>query len=414
MRIGIGSATVVAAFLLPAAVPTSGQAEQSQSQNYVVKVDLVGSDGAPIQLAFMELRAEGHNEGIRVSGDSSGRIVASTAAGRYDLTIEAAGFNNLSRAISINRYVDLGRIVMDADPNIIHAGSESICCFDPLDSSPKKDEPQTVAIGSNPVLFRGRIRPTSAFIGKALVTQVSCSEQQPTLPQRPPIDRIRVPVGADGHFEFGVPACSGDVLAHRELRFSLRNEDGATVALLLPKMTADGYNQSRFGIWLPVKPSIPQMPSQEATFYPEFTDNRPLHATITVGAGITSSAGPPFLRATLTNTSEEVLSVSPLYFVDDYTWIISDDHGQRVPFRLFMDRSGEPPDQKAPRSRFLFPGESQTYEVNIGLLFTFSSSGTYHVVAKRVIRRPEVLGEEQVTSPEATFVIPPPKNGRMK
>jgi hypothetical protein len=415
MSIGKGHVgTAIAAALLHAVMLTCDLTGQSQPQMCSVKAQFVGSDGAPIRSAFIELRPEGHHDGVRVSGDSNGRVVASTAAGRYDLTIMAAGFNNLSRTITLNRDVDLGRVAMDADPNILHVSGASVCCIDPQDSSPKKDEPKTVAIGSNPVVFRGCIRPASALNSRRLNVQVSCSEQRPTLPQRPPIDMVRVPVDETGHFEVGVPPCFNEMLAHRELRFSLKDEGGATVALLLPKTTAEGYKQSRFGVWLPLETPIPQMSNREAAFYLEFTDNRPLRATITVSASITPAPGPPYLRAVLTNTSDEVLSISSPDFVSDYAWIISDDAGKRVPFRLFMDRTGEPPDRKMPRSRFLFPGDSETAEVNIGLFFNFSSPGTYHVLAKRIVRRPELLGEEQIFSPESTFVISHQKNGRMK
>lgn len=209
MRIGIGYAAVVAAFLLPSAVPTNVRAEQSQPQSYILMVDLVALDGAPIQYAFMELRPAGSNKGIRVSGDLNGHIVASTPAGRYSLTIEAGGFNNLSRTITITQDVDLGRIVMNVDPNVVPAGPSALL-LDLRDPSPKQDKPQTVVTGSNPEVFRGRIQPASAIQGSRLEVQVSCSEQPPGLPQRPQIDIGRVPLDGSGAFELEVPLCSGE------------------------------------------------------------------------------------------------------------------------------------------------------------------------------------------------------------
>ena len=39
-------------------------------------------------------------------------------------------------------------------------------------------------------------------------------------------------------------------------------------------------------------------------------------------------------------------------------------------------------------------GESETAGVNIGLLFALTTPGIYHVVARRIVRRLEVLGEK--------------------
>ena len=47
---------------------------------------------------------------------------------------------------------------------------------------------------------------------------------------------------------------------------------------------------------------------------------------------------------------------------------------------------------------------------NIGVLFALTSPGTYHVVARRIVRRLEVLGEEQIASVPSTFVIVAKKN----
>src|SRR5437763_1003569 len=74
-----------------------------------------------------------------------------------------------------------------------------------------------------------------------------------------------VAVDDTGAFQMPIPECSNDRLAHRELRCALKNEAGQTLALLLPKMTANGFYQSRFGVWLPVKAVLPGL-QNEAVF----------------------------------------------------------------------------------------------------------------------------------------------------
>jgi hypothetical protein len=188
----------------------------------------------------------------------------------------------------------------------------------------------------------------------------------------------------------------------------LKDESGVTIALLLPKTTFEGYYQSRIGIWFPLKPFGEEDPVHEATFFPEFTDGRPLQATISVSQRDPFVVGErvSLLNATLTNTSEEVLEIPSVGFDGDFDWIISDENGKRVPFHLFKDRTSESSGgRKAQRSRLLFPGESETSYVNIGLLFALNSPGTYHVVARRIVRRLEVLGEEQIASAPSTFVV---------
>jgi len=333
-------------------------------------------------------------------------MIPSVQSGKYELSVEAAGFNSLSRTIEIDSDQDLGRIVMDADPNVMRGSS--LCCGSILISTQTENQATPVPVGTPPLVVRGQIENSSLVTGKRLTVQLSCSEQPPGMPQRPQTEVDRVSIDTGGFFEAAVPACSDDMLAHRELRFSLKDEDGATVALLVPKMTLEGYYQSKIGIWLPLKPLDEQRPVHEAAFFPEFTDNRPLQAKISVSPYKDRyvAGEDVFLSATLTNTSEEVLAIPSTAFESDFAWIITDDHGKRVPFHLFLDRTGEPSESRQP-TRILFPGESETYVVNIGLAFTLNSPGTYQVLARRTVRRFEISGEEQITSSQSAFVIDP-------
>jgi len=218
------------------------------------------------------------------------------------------------------------------------------------------------------------------------------------MPERPQSDVARLPLDSAGTFEGAVPACTSETLAHRELRFSLKDGAGATMALLLPKGTYEGYRQSRIGIWLPLRASTEQTPVHGATFFPEFTDKRPLRADISVRLPKSRfMAGEQILpSATVTNTSEEVLAQP---YSSDSEWIISDDQGRQVP----RDRTGGA--SRTQKTRNLFPGESVGIGANIGFLFNLVSPGTYHVLARLIIRRPDVPGEAQITSGESTFVI---------
>ena len=366
---------------------------------YSLKGEFLGKDGAPVRSVVLGIRPNAPSEvGFQVDGDANGRVAALLDPGLYFLTIEAAGCNNVSRTLTLSGDFDLGRVVLDTDPNIVY--SSSICCLFDLGDKP----PGPTTLPATPTVLRGQIQPFSVFQGRRLTVQISCSVQLPGQPQRPPMDVARASVDSDGSFTAAVPACADETLSHRELRFSLKEEDGATLALLLPKMTVQGYYQSRFGIWLPVKPFLEET-LQHATFAPELLDNRPLEATISVSGPSFPAGNSIFLNARLTNTSQEVLSIQSLDFVSGYDWLISDEHGNQVPLHLFRDRTGESEDRKMPRSHFLFPGESETDSVNISLLFSFASPGTYHVLARRVVRRPEVLGEQQISSSEYTFVI---------
>jgi len=202
------------------------------------------------------------------------------------------------------------------------------------------------------------------------------------------------------------------VLAHRELRLSLQDKHGLTIALLVPKRTLDGYNQSKIGIWLPLTPEVEETPVHEATFIPEFTDNGPLQATLSVSAfkDAFEIGETVFLNTTLTNTSEEVLDVQWPGFSSELDWIISDQEGKRVPLRLSKDRIEEfPGDRRAPRSCLLFPRESLRSTLNMSVLFILTSPGTYHVVARQIVRRCELAGQQQIASQESTFVIVPAK-----
>jgi hypothetical protein len=371
---------------------------QSETEGYSVQADVKLSDSGQTQPSMIELRPKGGGRSSIAVADSTGRVVVkSVSPGTYDLAIEAVGFNTLSRTIRIAGDIDLGRVVMDPDPNILHTHSHGLeSGFTPnriIDHKPDL----------RPSSLRGRITPAPLSSGKRLAVQLSCSEQMPGLPQRPQTDLGLIAVDDTGAFQTPIPECSNDRLAHRELRFALQNQAGQTLALLLPKMAANGFHQSRFGVWLPVKPVLPDL-QNEAVLAPEFTDNRPLQAKISVTS---SSWGG--LQATLTNTSDEVIAVRPADFFSDLDWIILDEHGERVPFRLFRDRTGEQTEERLLRNRLLFPGESEAFDVNIKLQFELDAPGAYRAVARRIIRRPELPGEQQIVSPEFTFVIAPPK-----
>jgi hypothetical protein len=413
----IQAVVVIAAFTI-----ASGQVQQPPNTKASVKAEIVDANGVPVKSAFLELRPVGQNRaGVRTAASPTGGIVISSLEPRkYDLSIQAGGFNTLSQTIEIDSDKDLGRIAMDADPNVLHVSgasvanvSQSISIIPGLDestltSAEKETHTAPVPVSETPLIFRGQIEPSSAVSGRQLAVQVSCSEQRPGMAQRPQRDVARVPVSSEGIFEDFVPACSGDTLAHRELRFSLKDESGVTIALLLPKNRPEGYHQSRIGISLPLKPFIEQMPVHEATFVPEFTDNRPLRAKLSVSPWKESFlvGETVFLNATLTNTSDEVLSIASGDVLSNVSWTISDDKGYNVPAHLFRDRTEDSLNGGyASRSHILFPGGSETNGVNVSLLFALTSSGTYHAVARQIVRRPEVLGEQQITSAPSTFVI---------
>lgn len=393
----------------------SGQAQQSSNSQASVKAHVVDANGVPVKSAFLELRPEGQNKaGVRAAASFAGSVVIpSLLPGKYDLSIEAGGFNTLSQTVEIDGDKDLGRIAMDADPNILRVSPARDVTWVPPEEA---TEVRPVPVSTMMLTFRGRIEPSSVVSGKRLTVQVSCSEQRPGMPERPQHKvSLRIAVSDAGVFEGLVPTCTGDTLAHRELRFLLKDENNVTIALLLPKTGPEGYYQSRIGIWLPLKPFVEQF-AHVATFFPEFTDGRPLQGTLSVSPW-SINPGPwssdpfvvgenVFLNARLTNTSEEVLEIPSVGFESDIDWIISDDTGKRVPFHLFKDRTSESSGgRKALRSHLLFPGESETSMVNISLLFSLTSPGTYHVVARRIVRRLEVPGEEQITSAPSTFVI---------
>jgi hypothetical protein len=370
---------------------TSTQTAQTETGTFSIQVEVIGQTGTAIETAVLALRSSDGDESVALV-DSSGRaILSSIRQGRYEVTVEAAGFKNLSRTITITKSVDLGRIPMERDPDILHVHSHGEPPVNPLILREESARQPSI---------RGRILPSAFFTGKSLTVQLSCSEQRPGEPQRPPMDREQASVDDTGSFLAPVPECLNGTLAHREIRFSLKDSSGHTVAFLLPH---HGYQQSRFGIWLPVKAYIIPTAS-ERSFYMEFADNHVLTASIALAS---TSYG--FLQATLTNTSDEVLAVSQGLGLEDYDWIISDARGNRVPFRLFRDRMGEQIPREPPRRRFLFPGDRETEVVNIGLLFRLESPGTYRAVARRIIERPELPGREQITSPEITFVVDPQK-----
>jgi hypothetical protein len=384
--------------------------QQAQAGPYSVKAEVHGSDGAASNSASLELRGRGTSVRLTANADSTGKIVLQPVQrGTYDLSIEAVGFNVLSRTIKISGDIDLGRVLMDrdTDPLPVHHPHDVALSL-PADES----RPAHKTLNEYPDILRGRIAPASFFTGKRLMVQLSCSEQPPGLPQLPPIDMSLVAVDENGGFETPIPDCFYNSLAHREIRFCLKQRDGRIVALMLPKRNAVGYYQSRLGIWLPVKSVLPQemmkslFPQEmhEAEFALEYTDSRPLQASISV-------TNPSWgrLDATLTNTSEEVIAISsPIDFLHGYDWVITNDRGNRMPRRIFWDRTGEQADGPFGPSHFLFPGESETEEWEIAQEFNlWQFPGTYHAVARRIIRRPELPGEQQIGSPELTFVITP-------
>jgi hypothetical protein len=387
----------------------SGQIPQSAPTQHVVehsvKAEVVDSKSQPLRFAFLEMRSQEQGEtGVRAAADPGGKVVIpSVQPGRYELSIGAQGLITLSRAMEIDGDEDLGRIVLDADPNVLPA-SASMIAFGPVES----DAPVPSIKSITPLrVFRGSI-DSSVVVGKRLRIQVSCSVRLPGMNQRPQRDVALAPVDTSGSFEIPVPRCFGMELAHRELRFSLKDEHDRIIAFLLPLMTPQGYYQSRSGIWLPLKPMMEQSPFNVATFYPEYTDNRSLQATLSIRPDVDRyRAGETiFMNYTLTNTSDEVLLVRYSAWSSDLTWTILDEHGERVPFRLLFDRSGEPfGGGEATRSEVIFPSQSVGGGVNISFLFDLASPGTYRVVARRIVRRPELPGEEQITSSESTFVI---------
>jgi hypothetical protein len=330
-----------------------------------------------------------------IAGSDGKVILRSVRPGAYSLSIQAGRFYYLSRKITINNDIDLGRILLVPDPDILPgriAGPPPLSTVEESRFYNKDDYPRSI---------RGRIKPASFFTGRRLMVQLSCSVRLPGLPERPPIDVTMVPVDETGGFVAPVPECSEDLLAHREIRFCLKNKEKRIVALMLPKLTGSGYYQSRFGIWLPVKSVSPEE-TQEGEFALEYTDNRPLQASISV----TSSSWGGLL-VILTNTSDEVIAVRPAEtdFFSDPDWIILDEHGGRVPLRLFRDRTREQTEERLGAQRFLFPGESETYDVNIRLEFELNAPGTYRAIARRIIGRPELPGVQVIVSPQSTFVI---------
>jgi len=383
-------------------------------QGYAVKAELLGPDGVPIRSALLELRPEKNGKvGKGMPSGATGTVVIpSILPGRYELSIEAAGFDSLSRTINIDVDLDLGRIVMDADPNVVR--TSSACCLgvsNPSESEREAAHTEQVHVGTRPLIVRGLIQPLSIFNdGRRLTVQLSCSKQFPGRPPESQTDVARTSVDGEGVFEVAVPSCSDETLAHWELRFSLRDEHGAVRALLVPKMTAEGYHQSRFGIWLPLKLMVEQVQAHEAIFFPEFTDDRPLQAKISVHPWKDRFVAGEnmFMNSTFTNTSDEVLSVPFGFDEPDSAWIITDEKGIRTPSRPLPQRSAQVSHEaRAPYSRLLFPGEIQTETVNISSFFTLDSPGTYHVLARRTVGRPEVAGAARITSAESTFVIAP-------
>ncbi len=401
MRFGLAIAAAMFASALDA---QSCLASHGKIENHSVRAEVFDSKGAPLPFAFLELRPRITGEvGARAGTDSAGGVsIPSIQPGCYELSVEAGGFMILARTITIDGDKDLGRIVMDADPNVMWGSSGAIVGNPP---EPALDIPPVPVPFNTPPLIRGQIQSASLAGRRRLTAQLSCSEQLPQKPERPQWEVARLPVDDTGRFEGPVPPCPGEMLAHWELRFSLKDEHGATIALLLP---GAGIDQSKIGVWLPLTMPFEPAPVRDVTFFPEFTDNRPLQATLSL-----SPPGRAFhvgqmvlLNLILTNTSDEVIDVSSS--IEDINWIISDDHDQRVAYRLFRDRTANPSrGNQTLRSVLLFPGESQTAGINVSLKFDLTAPGTYHAVARRDVRRFEIPGEEQITSAATAFVILP-------
>ena len=388
--------------------PVVAQVVSRQTQKLVeIRAEVVGAGVQPLRYGALELQSQEHQEvSLRANITKTGGVAILVRPGKYNLSVKAGGVLTLSEEIDIDSDKNLGSIVMDTDPNVIMAPS-AVCC----NGSAIGQEPDASMIPlSKPTwTLRGRIEPASLFSGNHLWVQLSCSEKLPGMPERPQFDVARFPLDGTNAFAIPVPPCSGATLAHRELRAALKDEDGKTVALLLPRATASGYYQSKIGIWLPLKPVI-EATLHEATFIPEFTDNRPLRANLSIKPvnGPFRVGEMVFLQATLTNTSDEALttSLSSSEPLSELAWNITDDTGQAVPFHLLRDRTEEPlRTHSMDRSHLLFPGESETYGVNVGFLFDLTSPGTYHAVVRKVVRRPEVPGEEQISSEPSVFVI---------
>ncbi len=259
---------------------------QTNGNGYAIHVSLVGSG---LQYGSLELRRRGSDAGeVRAVTSAWELKLSGVTPGAYDLYISAPGFNNLTQTITINRDIDLGRIFMDRDPTIrFFAGSGSFLHV----PDPRKQVEQTskVEAGEQLRTVRGRIQAASFFEAKPLTVQVSCAAKAPALPPSPQVDLSLVVVDDTGSFEVANPDCSGESLAHRELRFSVRDVTGKTVALLLPMDTMNEYRHSKCGLWLPLAPLVPGLPTYEAIFEQQLTDSCPMDSELFQG----ESMGPP-------------------------------------------------------------------------------------------------------------------------
>jgi len=369
-----------------------------QAQNCSVKAQLSGPDGSPLEYGVLELRANG--AGHRAAADASGRVlIPAVSPGKYELSIEGGGFLNLSRSIGIIGDTDLGSIKLENDPDVIHAGSLTICCGTTI-------PPSTAPVRTHPPrVLRGVLGAPSVFKGQQVEVQVACAEKRPGMNQRPPWNVARTPLHEEGYFELPVPDCFGPELAHRELLFSLKDQRGKTLALLLPQANPSGYFQSRLGIQFSPKAFIEEDASHATTFFPEFTDNRPLRAELSVRPSKDhfSPRDTILVNYRLKNTSAEALSVRRL--MSDVVWTIKDKQGKLVPFRLAGDRLGNLDGEHAGRVEFLFPGESISGMVNVSFRFDLEHPGTYQVTARLAVGRPELPGAEQVVSAPAKFAV---------
>ncbi|MFN7994676.1 MAG: carboxypeptidase-like regulatory domain-containing protein [Bryobacteraceae bacterium] len=289
----------------------SGQssARREHSQTYTVKGQLVAPNGGPVRFVTLELRPERRGGlGAKVSADVTGHIVVPVIPpGRYQLSIEGGYFKTLSRTLRVTGDVDLGPIYLQANPEMGWSSGSSILIV-PEPKFDYGDSGKVELVGFRPTpILRGRIPSLSITKGTRLSVRVSCLEERRGLPPDSQIELANVPLTSGGTFELANPYCAGDTFAYRELHFSLIDEQKSTAALLLPKPSYHGYDQSNFGISIPLKRD--RTFGQETIFAPVFMDNRPFHAEVSIHpVERTFIVGQTvLLNATVTNTSEEVL-----------------------------------------------------------------------------------------------------------
>jgi hypothetical protein len=108
--------------------PPTPEAPQRQTDGYYVRCEVAGPDRHPVRGGFVELRLLGDGEPtarspISLTGSTT---IPSIQPGQYDLSFEAGGFLTVSRTIKIDGDKDLGRIVLDVDPDVLYASSGAL------------------------------------------------------------------------------------------------------------------------------------------------------------------------------------------------------------------------------------------------------------------------------------------------